>query len=75
MYPDWEPNLQTFDVWDNAPTNRATWPGQQQCTFFNASTLFGLLDVPTIFVLYNVRLKKIAVAQSKEWHCIAETRH
>ena len=25
MWPEWELNPQTFGVWDNAPTNLATW--------------------------------------------------
>ena len=29
MCPDQESNLQPFGIWDNAPTNWATWPGQK----------------------------------------------
>ena len=34
MCPDRELNLQPFGVWDDAPINRATWPGLNRFFFF-----------------------------------------
>ena len=41
MCPDWELILWPFSVWDNAPTNWATWPEPQLSTFkqINKKTL------------------------------------
>ena len=42
MYPDQGSNPQPFGVWDDVPTNRATWPGL--VILFWAPKLFAWTD-------------------------------
>ena len=47
MCPDWESNPQTFGVWDDAPTNWATWPRYLSLSF-NTYNTFGRIFRPCL---------------------------